>query len=569
MEEVMKTSLIALAVFMGLAHSAQATEIQTPSHIDAVTVYPEGADVTRLVEAKLQGDDTTLLIDDVPSSADPQSIRVEGTANGDVAVTSVDSKMVRENADELNAERKKINEQFEGLQDERAALDQLLSDKEAERKLLLALAQHPIDAKGESATPLDAAALDTLVGTVATRLAATSKTIQESRTRQRAIDRQMAELQAQLNDQSPESRAHLLVKVHVHADKEAQASFRLTYRVPDAGWHAFYDAKLSLPGAGHEVKFNLVRQASVEQHTAESWNNVHLTLSTAAPSAAAGAPTLYESEVAILVPQPMVSRKTDRGDLGGLDKLKGAVAPAMDANELQGKDQKQEADLPASAPVSTQEAEVQQAGFTAQYVIAERSDVDNLGTAKNVRISEDELAAKLSVEAVPRLDGNAYLTAAFTAKADAPLLAGPVHLFRDLAYVGQVDMPELAAGEDAKLGFGVDDLVKVKRTEVKRLAAEEGLLTTSNTQEMGWIISVSNLHDFKMPIRILDRKPFSTNAQITVTDKSDSTPASVVDVEHKRGVLAWDLDLAPKGKAEIKTGFKISAPKDMRLSLVD
>ena len=72
-----------------------------------------------------------------------------------------------------------------------------------------------------------------------------------------------------------------------------------------------------------------------------------------------------------------------------------------------------------------------------------------------------------------------------------------------------------------------------------------------------------------MPIRILDRKPFSTNAQITVTDRADSTPASMVDVEHKRGVLAWDMDLAPKAKAEIKTGFKISAPKEVRLSLVD
>jgi uncharacterized protein (TIGR02231 family) len=132
-----------------------------------------------------------------------------------------------------------------------------------------------------------------------------------------------------------------------------------------------------------------------------------------------------------------------------------------------------------------------------------------------------------------------------------------------------VNMPELAGGEEAKLGFGVDDLVKIKRAEVKRLTAEEGILSTSNTQEMGWVISVNNLHDVKMPIRILDRKPFSSDEKILVSERADNTPASVTDVEHKRGVLAWDLALDPKAKAEIKTGYKISAPKDVRLSLVD
>ncbi len=563
----MKTSLIALAVFAGFAQSALAAEIPAPSQIDAVTVYPEGADVTRLVEVKVAADDSTLVINDVPQSADAQSIRVEGVAEGDVSITSVDSKLVRDGAEGLDATRKKLNERIEALQDERSGLDQLISDKQAERNLLLTLAQHPIDGKGENAKPLDASAIDTLVGTVSTRLAESSKAIQDSHQRQRAIDKEVAELSAQMNEQSPEKSAHLQVKVHVHAAKEAQAQFKVTYRVPEAGWHAFYDARLSLPKAGQEAKFSLVRQAEVMQRTGESWSNVKLTLSTAAASGAAEAPTLDESEVAIWQPEPLAARKAKATGGVTLERNAPASAPAMNADQLIAKDDKGEAD--ALAPVSTQQAEIQQAGFTAQYVIAARRDVDNLGTAKAVRIDEEELPAKLSVEAVPRLDANAYLTAAFMAKAEAPLLAGPVHLFRDAAYVGAVNMPELAGGEEAKLGFGVDDLVKIKRAEVKRLTAEEGILSTSNTQEMGWLISVNNLHDVKMPIRILDRKPFSSDEKILVSERADNTPASVTDVEHKRGVLAWDLALDPKAKAEIKTGYKISAPKDVRLSLVD
>jgi hypothetical protein len=62
--------------------------------------------------------------------------------------------------------------------------------------------------------------------------------------------------------------------------------------------------------------------------------------------------------------------------------------------------------------------------------------------------------------------------------------------------------------EEATLGFGVDDLVKVERKEVKKVG-EEGYLTTSNVEERAWDITVKNLHKGKMALRILDRMPFS------------------------------------------------------------
>ncbi len=554
----MKLSLVALALVTSAFSAAQAAPIGTQSHIDAVVVYPEGADVTRLIEAKLPAQDSSLLLSDLPATVDPQSLRVEGSADTTIEVLSVDSKLVTEAIDTLNAARQKITEQIEGLNDERATLAQGISDQEAQRNLLLSLASHPAEVKGDNAKPLDAVGIDALVNTVATRLADSSKVLQQSKIRQRAIDKEVAALQAKLTEQAPEARAHLQVTLHVHAEKETLGKLRLTYRVPEAGWHAFYDAKLSLPKAGQDAKLELIRQADVEQHTTENWQDVKLTLSTAAPSGEAAAPALDESEVSVyrqLAEAMPASPQLADGKMKAakaLDKVD--AANAMTDGE-------------ADAPAVNKEAEVQVSGFTAQYTIVGRSEIDNSGTAKNVRIGSDQVAARLSVEAVPRLDTTAYLTATFTVKADEPLLAGPVHLFRDAAYVGQVELRELAGSEDAKLGFGVDDLVKVKRQEVKRLAAQEGFISSSNTQDTAWIIAVSNLHDIKMPIRILDRKPFSTDAQITVTDRSDNTPASVIDVDHKRGVLAWDLDLAPKTKAEIKTGYKISAPKDVKLSL--
>ena len=244
-----------------------------------------------------------------------------------------------------------------------------------------------------------------------------------------------------------------------------------------------------------------------------------------------------------------------------LDKMSAAKAMKGGEQDL--------ADAPVAEPALERQAQVQIAGFDANYMIDEMVSIDKNGTSKKVNIGTSDYKGKLTVEAVPRLDPHAYLSVAFTTSADAPLLSGPVNLFRDGSYVGQVTMNEFASGEEAKLGFGVDELVKVKRSEVKRMVAQVGLLTSSDTQEMAWDISVTNLHGMKMPIRIIDRKPFSSDEKIVVSDAAGITPASVTDVEHRRGVLAWDLNLEPKAKTEIHTGYKITTPKDFYVGMLE
>jgi uncharacterized protein (TIGR02231 family) len=558
LEEIMKISILSALLLSASASLAFAGDVQVASHVDAVTVYPEGADVARLAQVDVPKGESTLLFDDLPQSVDPQSVRVEG--NGALEIISVDTKLSSNSAQTMDAPHRQLQADMEKLSDERGALDQVISDQDAQRKLLLALADKQLSPSmpNEPGKLVDGSTLDALLGAVGNRLAATSKTIHEAQLRQRQIDKDLADLNLKLAALPPSLPQHLQTAVHVTALNATSAALKLSYRVNEAGWHAFYDAKLALPKAGSDAQLALVRRAEVQQNTGEAWNNVALVLSTAQPSGNAQVPDLPESEVSIAPPPILagdvqIDRKVE--DSAMLERLPVAAAKALNY------------EAQPAAPIKQKEAVVQEAGFDAQYLIADRTSIDNSGTAKKVRIGTDNLPVKLTVESVPRLDSNAYLSVAFTTPSEAALLAGPVNLFRDEAYVGQVEIDEIAAGDEAKLGFGVDDLVKVKRVEVKRFAAQEGILTSSSTQEMAWNISVTNLHDMKMPIRILDRKPFSSDAKITVADVAGATAASVVDVDHKRGVLAWDLNLDAKGKAEIKTGYKVVAPDKTRLSL--
>jgi Domain of unknown function (DUF4139) len=102
---------------------------------------------------------------------------------------------------------------------------------------------------------------------------------------------------------------------------------------------------------------------------------------------------------------------------------------------------------------------------------------------------------------------------------------------------------------------------------VKRNSGKEGIITSSNVQELAWDMSVTNLHDVTIPVTVIDRKPFSTDASITVETLPDMTVPSVTDLDKRRGVLAWNFDLEPKAQKDIKTGYKVTTPEAVHISL--
>jgi hypothetical protein len=110
-------------------------------------------------------------------------------------------------------------------------------------------------------------------------------------------------------------------------------------------------------------------------------------------------------------------------------------------------------------------------------------------------------------------------------------------------------------------------MIKVKRAEVKRNSGDEGILTTSHVQTLAWDISVTNLHDVLIPVTVIDRKPFSTQSEITVETLAGMTAPSATDLDKKRGVLAWNFDLEPEAEKAIKTGYKVTAPEAVHISL--
>ena len=75
----MRSLFLAAIVATTFLTPVSAAELTAQSQIDAVTVYPQGAEVTRVATADLVRGDHSLILDNLPGDVDPQSIRVEVT----------------------------------------------------------------------------------------------------------------------------------------------------------------------------------------------------------------------------------------------------------------------------------------------------------------------------------------------------------------------------------------------------------------------------------------------------------------------------------------------------------
>jgi uncharacterized protein (TIGR02231 family) len=548
-------SLIALSFLLSSAASAMSADIAATSRIDAVTVYPIGAEVTRIGQVNMERGEHAILFTDLPAQAMPGSIRVEGRTTGTLQIGSVDTRRVfvpRTDLAVAASERKQIEDAIERLKDERAVLQASVEAAQAQKALINNLAQlptRPPAPNGAAAQPDDWSQLFTLIGQ---RSAEAQKTILDAQIKIRETDRQIADLTGKLKTLAPVQEERTEVKVFVNAADALDAELTIRYQVRTASWTPFYDARLSTGTRDQPPTLQLVRRASIQQKTGESWDDVALALSTTRPGAGSAAPILNPMTVDYVPDAPPPPRRPEPS--GGLGYAVPMDQLAQDARERA--DGNKRANEIRAGDVS---ARVEMQAFQAVYAIAGRVAVPSTGEMKRVQIDDMALNPTLTVRTVPKADQKAYLYAKLTTARGTPLLPGTVSLFRDATFVGNGRLPLLAPGEEHELGFGVDDMVRVRHAIVADKRGETGLITTSKTDLRNYRITVKNLHQRPIQLSVLDQIPVSQNDAIKIELQGRAQPTRR-NVEDKRGILAWDMKLEPDEEKAVEFGYRITWP---------
>jgi uncharacterized protein (TIGR02231 family) len=547
---------IALALLPFIATGAHAADIKGTSKIESVTVYPQGAEVTRIGKVKMERGEQVILFNDLPTNAVSGSIRVEGKSTGRLEIGSVDTRRVKvPSTDEAVAatERKRIEIAIEKLRDDRAQLSATVEAAETQKTLINNLTQLPTKsapANGGAVAQPDWAQLYAMIGQ---RIAEAQKTILDTQIKIREVDLQMRDLEGKLAQVAPTQQERTEVKVFVNAGGALDADLVIRYQVTSASWTPFYDARLATGTKAQAPKLQLVRRASIQQRTGEIWDEVALSLSTARPGAGTAAPQLgtmtvdYEGEPPVARPRSEMAPTTMSRSVG----VAGRVAVSEDEDARR--------DRPAQTAAEEVRATVDTQGFQAVYGIPGRATVPATGEMKRVQIDDMALDPALTVRTVPKRDEKAYLYAKLTIARGTPILPGPVSLFRDATFVGGGRLPLLAPGEEHELGFGVDDAVKVRHAIAEEKRSESGIITSSKTDTRNFRMTVKNLRERPINLVVLDQVPISQNADIKVELIGKTAPTKQ-NLDDKRGVVSWEMKLEPDEEKVIEHGYRVTWP---------
>lgn len=552
----MRAVIAATAIACALAGPAWAAEIEAASKVDTVTVYPDGASVTRIAIVELPTGASTIVLKGLPATIDPASLRVAGKASGALSIGAVETRAAPGNPRPVIDAA--LEEKIKALREKRDIAAARIEAAERTRAMIRRYSEASPEKLSPDGKAMDAANWPAAWTAINEQLTKVNEDIRVLSAQLRDVDGEIAALE-RARPQPPRPGAPVVdVTIALEAGAASKAELAVTYRVAGASWRPIYDARLDTGGKGKKASLELVRRASITQRTGEAWTNVTLIVSTVRVARGTGAPELMTSRV-LLRPPPQPPG-------GGVPRERFAPTASAPAPAPASADAPKPFDkADAVETAREQQAQVQGGAFQASFGVPGRVSIPEDGAAKTFRISSATIAPQLLIKAVPVLNPTAYLQASFTNEEEAPLLPGPVNIHRDGAFVGQSALPLVAQGDKVDLSFGADDQVKVTRVPVTRRQAEPGFLGSSRTDTVEFKTLVKNLHDFPIKITVVDRIPITEVNTITVEMLDTTTKPTEPTLDDKRGVMAWTYEYAAGEQKEIRLGYRVKWPSDREI----
>jgi uncharacterized protein (TIGR02231 family) len=358
------------------------------------------------------------------------------------------------------------------------------------------------------------------------------------------LEKELKEARAALRAISVEDVERLYLALEIQADEPGPVDVAVTYLSESySGWQTAYEFHLT---SGPEPRLTIDRDALLMQNTGESWTDVSLHLTTADPGQALAPSILHPWPLRIFEPRP---RQQSSFDVSAGQSAR-LAEPIVEAPVI----------LEEAAP-----AWVQSKGEEVTYSFAEPITLHS--GADFMRLDLDQISPEidLQAQAVPRYDTTAYRIIRFVNATGEELLASDMAaFFVDGDFIGQEGFAGLVPGDEAELGFGRIDGLRLTRDILNRNEGDEGLLTRSNRKDEQVEIKVENLTGQAWPVRLVDQVPFSEQEDLEISWTANPRPTGE-NPENKRGLLVWDLTLDAGKTQKIRLNSSVSWPEGMEL----
>ncbi|WP_372571452.1 DUF4139 domain-containing protein [Ruegeria jejuensis] len=541
-------SLIALIC----ALPVRADVIPATSKVTEVTMHPDSATILRTGSVEIPAGKHRLVLRGVPDSAAAESLRVTvsgvrqiGTIIRDDFSPPHDATAPEVKAAETRIEE--IEQRIRSVRDDAAQARAAVAASEVSIEFLRKLGENESMAEAGADTLRDIARM------IREEAGAASQTALDGEVRARAIEealkdlnQDLAQAQQALAAIALEDADRLYIAVEVSATEPVTSDLTLSYLVNyETSWAPTYDFNLI---TGDDPSVEIKRSALVQQETGENWTDVTLHLSTTEATGQIAAETLFPYLRRIEEPRPLLKQR----------ELVAAAPRTMEA------DAGSLAEPVVEPPVIVEEVEL----WSESNLLLTYSEPVSIASGADIlKLQLDSFteAADVRAVAVPIYDQTAYRVARMVNSTGRELIpSSHATHYVDGQLVGFEAFQGLTSGEETDIGFGPIEGLRLTRDILDQNEGDRGILTRSNQREDRVEIEVENLTEEDWPLRILDRVPYSQQEDLEIQWVARPKP-SEMNVDKQRGILAWDLTLAPGQSQTIQLDTTLSWPEDMVL----
>lgn len=532
------------------ASAAWADTIPITSKVTEVTMYPETAAITRTASFAIPAGKHRLVLQGVPETALLEFLRIDLTGAQQISTVFRSEYAPRhENNDprveEAEARIDEIEQRIQSVKDDamRAGLKAAAADVSIGFLRQLGKNEGLADAGPDT--------LRDIARMISQEAETANQAALDAEINARQIERQLRDLEEELDKANQalaaidlESEDRVYIEVDVEAPEATDGTIVLNYL--DAGgsfWTPVYDLKLE---TGDNPQLSIERGAFVRQRTGENWADVTLHLSTVAPIGQVAPSTLYTQHRRIEKPVPVLS-PSSRNSPEVASYGAPSVEPVVVMEEAS----------------SMWSAETDGPGVTYSFdqLVSVSSGADTLRLELDVLTEPGEITAR----AVPMQDTSAYRIVQFTNTSGEKLLpAETAARYIDGKLVGVESFEGLVAGQEGEIGFGPIDGLRISRDVLDQSEGGRGLISRSNQQVQKVEIEIENLTDQVWPLQIRDSVPYSQQEELQITWSATPRP-SEENLDKRRGILAWELEVKPGESRKIWLETTLSWPEGMIL----
>jgi len=608
--------LLTLAVTTVVAQEPKEKEVKTV--VNDVTVFIEGAQITRKKAVDLSTGTTILKFVDLSPFIKPKSLQVK--ADGNVTVISVNQQQNYLDKLEKSPELVSLESQLEAVRQK----------MQTERTYLGIIAEEISFLQANKVVggdqTLNAATLKSTADYYSAKLTSLKlKELERNQTLQDLMAKER-DIRNQINTITGKKEyANGEVLVKIETKRATRINLELSYVVGNAGWYPSYDIRAKNVNEPVELSY----KANVKQDTKIDWNNVNLKLSSANPNVSGIAPEMqtyfldyntrppvynrsvsevsgvvrdqnnqplagtsvmvqgttigtsvdFDGRYSIAVPQngtnlefsylgyrtktvPINRAVINVSLVEDAEALQEVVVSAYNSKEKRAMNDMlpgvaTEMKIRGASTIPMQQVENQ---TTVDFAIDVPYTIKSDNKSYAVTMVNYNLPASYQYYSVPKIEKEAFLLAAVKDWEQYNLLEGEANIFFENTFVGKTILDVRYASDTLDISLGRDKNVSINREKITDFSSKK-FVGTRKEESRAWKITVKNNKSQAINMLLLDQIPVSIRDEIKV--ELDELSGGKRNAQ--TGEVKWEIKLNPGEERVFILKYVVKYPKNRNL----